>query len=121
MRTRLCVIIGSLCITIGACLFLNSCSIWEPVCRHDAVYAAIVVGEDYPVRFVYGDYGRKKHVRAQAKINGEWVWIEPFMSIVRIGKNDFRFRPTMVYSYEEYMKRVDRRIKSSDINSTFDP
>jgi hypothetical protein len=91
-----------------------SCAEWQPVCRHDAVYAAIVVGEQHSVRFVHGNYRTQKHVRAQAKINGKWVWIEPGSGAIRIGKDDPWFCPTKIYSYKQYMTKVNQRIKCSD-------
>ena len=95
-------------------LSLCSCATWQPVCRHDAVYAAIVVGEEYPVRFVYGTYRTQKHIRAQAKINGQWQYIEPFGNVIRIGKSDPFFFEEEIFSFQEYIQRVENRIKESN-------
>lgn len=50
---------------------------WMPVCRHRAVYSAIAVGEQYPVRIARGlslhDDGRTEwHAAAQVLIGEQW-------------------------------------------------
>lgn len=55
---------------------LSACTAkFTPWCRHKAVYAAIVVGEKYPVRIVLGkSTARGMHVQAQY-FDGEWKWL----------------------------------------------
>ena len=55
---------------------LSACTpTFQPVCRHKAIYAAIVVGERYPVRIVRGkSAARGMHVQAQY-FDGEWKWL----------------------------------------------
>jgi len=91
-----------------------SCATWQPVCRHDAVYSAIVVGEEYPVRFVHGTYKTQKHIRAQAKIDGQWQYIEPFGNVIKIGKSDPLFFEEKIFSFQEYMQITKNRIKEPD-------
>ena len=63
-------------------LVLSSCSqdsteAWKPVCRHDAVYAALTVGEEYPTRIVVGVNSSSgiRHAQAQAFIRDQWRWL----------------------------------------------
>jgi len=90
-------------------LLLSLCSCfrsWQPVCRHDAIYAASVVGEEHPVRLIAGDIFGVKHIRAQACIDGKWEWIEPSHAWIVIGKNDYRFKENRIYSFREYVNRL---------------
>ena len=96
-------------------LSLCSCITWQPACRHDAVYSAIVVGEEYPVRFIYGTYLAQKHIRAQAKIDGRWQYIEPFgAGLIKIGKPEPLFFEEKILSFQEYIQIIKNRIKEPD-------
>lgn len=50
---------------------------WKPVCRHQAVYAALTVGEEYPTRILSGVNTKSgiRHAQAQAYIRDEWRWL----------------------------------------------
>ena len=101
-------------------LFLSSCAspqIWNPVCRHNVIYVASVVGEQYPVRFIVGDiWPQKKHVEVQAFIDNKWQYIKFDGSNITIVKRkssflyESSFIPTYVYSWNEYMNWFDERI-----------
>jgi len=109
------ILMKKLILSLFVLCFVCSCTIWQPICRHDAVYAAIVVGEKYPVRFVCGEYKTQKHVRAQALINGKWLFIEPVgKGGIRIGKIDPWFRPTKFYTFREYIERIEKNIIKID-------
>ena len=50
---------------------------WQPVCRHRAVFSAITVGEQYPVRIARGltlqaDGRAEWHAAAQVLIGDRW-------------------------------------------------
>lgn len=95
-------------------LLLCSCAYhqWHPVCRHDAVYCAVVVGEEFSVRFAYGSHGHNnKHVVAQAYIDDEWICLGVERGVIVAAKKDYRFAVTDMFTFSEYMERVKRRIR----------
>lgn len=48
----------------------------KSMCRHKALYAASIAVEQYEVRFAVGRKKGIPHVEAQAKINGEWCFLD---------------------------------------------
>ena len=63
----------------------------EAVCRHKAVIAALIYGEHYPVRIVYGPTDNQEyHCQAQALIDGNWEFLDitPSQVFVSTGKQD---------------------------------
>ena len=84
---------------------LSACTAhFTPWCRHKAIYAAIVVGEKYPVRIVRGkSTSRGWHVQAQYW-DGEWKWLEVnnFGEIVESDKDGFY--PFEAYEVDEYFE-----------------
>lgn len=105
---------GFIIVVLSIILLLCSCAVrqWQPVCRHDAVYCAITAGEEVPVRFVYGTYGREYHVIAQAYLGGKWIDLEverKGLIVAREGREYFEV--THIFSYSDYMDRVKARIR----------
>lgn len=50
---------------------------WKPVCRHNAIYWAITVGEQFPTRIMYGYFTDRVgikyyHVQPQLHAGGKW-------------------------------------------------
>jgi hypothetical protein len=68
---------------------------WQPVCRHKAVLAATVAGEDlHPVRIQIGEMAAGgRHAQAQAWIRGEWRYLEFDGVAVWTGEKDAGFEP----------------------------
>ena len=75
-----------------------------PVCRHRAIYAAIVAGETYPVRIVRGKSTFQGwHVQAQYW-DGEWHWltVNDFGCVVESDQDGFY--PIETWSVDDYYK-----------------
>ena len=87
-------------------VWLTSCAhSMQAKCRHTAVFAALVYGEQYPVRIAVGPGKSANHAQAQAYIDGEWTWLQ-----VRDGPEEGkqeRFRPTRYYNLEGFLKRYE--------------
>lgn len=78
-------------LVIVSLLLLSSCATtFKPVCRHNAILAALTVGEKYPVRLVWGNVSGnwQNHVQAQALIDGQWRWLDVIGGTVQIGDQD---------------------------------
>ena len=80
------------------------------VCRHEAVYAAVVMGEKYPVRIAGGLWslpGRAAvlHSVAQAKIGDTWEWLCIDFPSVAVCKGDPNFQPKHYYGLMEWIER----------------
>lgn len=63
---------------------------WEGVCRHKALYCALVVGEYYETRLAYGktDKDGEYHTQAQVHMGDEWLWLKNKGSYCVIGDQD---------------------------------
>ena len=85
-------------------VWLTSCHSMQAKCRHTAVYAALVYGEQYPVEIAVGPGQSTTHAQAKAVINGEPVWLQVRDGFVYEGKQE-RFRPTRYYDLEGFLKR----------------
>lgn len=73
------------------------------VCRHRAVYSAIVMSESYPVRIAVGDAGTGRHAQAQARINGNWQWLKMGPDYwVTVGDQE-SFTPDQYYTLQAYV------------------
>ncbi len=96
-----------------------------PVCRHQALYIASVVGEYYPVKIAYGESKEKQyplytmrfaapwnntmlfnnatvtHVQAKAFIGGKWQWLGLVNGQIVITGQD-RFDPKFDYTIEQF-------------------
>jgi len=100
-------------IIISMCVLIFGCSAtFTPVCRHNAVLAALTVGEQYPVRMVWGNTPKpgidkagklyNAHVQAQAFINGEWCWLQVTGGMVQVGSKD-NYNAWNVMSVKEFI------------------
>lgn len=102
---------------------------WTPVCRHNALYIASVVGEEYPVKIAYGYSDNKVqqtnmmkfappfnnptiyndltelHVQAKALVDGKWVWLGLKDGQIVVTKQD-HFTPAVEYTLDEFFKNV---------------
>jgi hypothetical protein len=84
-------------------MILNACApTWTPVCRHQAMYAAIVVGEKYPTRIVAGKTTTGRHAQAQAYIPPSWVWlgVDGWGNVWVVDQD--KFTPDKTYTPDEY-------------------
>ena len=80
-------------------------SYWKPVCRHNAVYAAITAGEDVPVRIARGVTGKAKwHAQSQGLIDEKWCWLGVKNGWIVITEQD-RFYPIEYYTLQEYFNK----------------
>jgi len=92
-----------LLICILSCLLFSCVSgRTRGLCRHKAIYCAIVYGDLHhvPVRIAYGPSTYKPnsyHCQAQAYINGEWKWLTQVGDSVVIGEQDYWFTPTQYF------------------------
>jgi len=72
----------------------NGMTMPNAVCRHETIFCAFVAIERYDVRIAYGwpsgvkDLGGA-HVQAQAKVNGEWLWLKMRGQECEFGNQDF--------------------------------
>ena len=79
---------------------------FEPVCRHKALMAAVLVGEQYPTRIATGPSGPDtSHAQAQAYING-WKWLRVDRGIVSVGSQELftpqDYWPVWAYYYAAF-------------------
>jgi hypothetical protein len=88
MKTLRTLVVVALFATLIGCAGQNA---WKPVCRHNAKYAADVVGEKHPTKLVYGTLDGKRHVEAMAEIDGEWQYIRPY----------FGHRGVLIWTYDD--------------------
>lgn len=94
--------------------WLSGCTpTWKPVCRHNAVMCALVVGEHYPVRIMHGptDTPYWNHAQAQAYIDGQWQWLCLSGGEVFVCEQDHWFSPEKEATIQEalgWSKQVGR-------------
>ncbi len=87
---------------------------WKGVCRHEAIYAARVVGEIYKVRIAVGPSGpNTTHAQAQAFIDGKWEWLHAQGDSVYLSTQDAFFTPTIFLPVELFEKNMERITSSS--------
>lgn len=89
-------------------LTLVGCSAHQPikgVCRHDAVYAAIVYGEDHPARIRFGPTKIRSvwHAQAQVLIKDRWLWLKAQNGTVWISEQD-DFDPLNTYTVKDFIQ-----------------
>lgn len=80
----------------------------KPWCRHNAIFAAAVCGEYYPVKIVVGKTANGGHAQARCQIEGTWEWLQVRNGEVYIGVEEGPFvdeRRDM--SIESYMQLMD--------------
>lgn len=90
---------------------LSSCAtnVRPGVCRHHALFAASVYGEDYPVRISFGPAknitGKVPwwHAQAKAKIDGKWCWLQTSGDKVWVGDKE-QFDDLNTYTLDDYIK-----------------
>jgi hypothetical protein len=80
----------------------------EPNCRHMALYQAITFHDltGAPVRIAIGPSDEGLHAQAQAKVNGNWEWLEQGGFGVGTGQKDVLpgFEPNRYSSVEDFLK-----------------
>lgn len=90
-----------LLLVLGGCATIS----WQGVCRHEAIYAAIVVRDDVGeknVRIAEGPSGpTTTHAQAQVFINGEWQWLHAQVDQVYLSTQD-RFTPVRYLTIEVF-------------------
>ena len=92
-----------------AILFLTACSpYWQPKCRHDALYAASVVGEQEKVRIALGHYYGRLHAQAQALTPDGWMYLVVNHGMIDSKKTIEGFVPAKYFTFEEYSERIGR-------------
>ena len=92
----------------------DSSDAWKPFCRHDAVYAALTVGEEYPTRIVVGVTTKKgiRHAQAQAFIRDQWRWLAVSNGYIVIEESMRRdFVPDGYKNPVEYASRIPMATK----------
>jgi hypothetical protein len=100
-------------------LLLTGCSqTFQPVCRHNAVLAAITVGEQYPTKIAFGPIKGKAgeliwHSQAKAYINGEWVWLNKIGNSIQVGTIE-KFDPLNEYTIKEFLDKFFRFYKGEN-------
>lgn len=80
-------------ITFLCLLTLMGCATGKdlmPKCRHTALIAAATFSEHYDIRIAYflGNNINPAHCQAQAKIDGEWVWLQVYPATIYAGIKD---------------------------------
>jgi hypothetical protein len=80
----------------------------QPSCRHMALYQAITFRDltGAPVRIAIGPSDEGLHAQAQAKVDGEWEWLEQGRFGVGTGHRDMvpGFEPNRYSSVEDFLK-----------------
>jgi hypothetical protein len=102
----------------------NSKIKWNPVCRHNALYWAITVKEQYPTRIKYGYFMDSRngkilsyHVQPQVKIGENWYYFKVENNSVFIifnmnewtidDKIDVWVPRETFYDFSEYVKQLE--------------
>ncbi|MDQ5985909.1 MAG: hypothetical protein CSYNP_01626 [Syntrophus sp. SKADARSKE-3] len=105
---------------ICICLIFLLCScatVHSGVCRHNALYAAVVMGERYDVRIDFGPSSLNPniwHAQAKAMIGGEWQWLQVRGNHVWVGRKD-EFDPMNSFSVGDFMHVMGIRDKTVGI------
>ena len=95
-----------------ALLCFGCSTTWKPVCRHKALYTASVVGEEHPVRIVWGRIQGADHVQTQGLIDDIWEWliVNQYGYIDTIEEIP-GFTPLYYMSFQKYLEWFGKRIK----------
>ena len=85
---------------------LSACTpTFQPVCRHKAIYAAIVVGEKYPVQIARGrTENGGYHAQARYKPLTEWKWLSVDDSGFIFESNQDGFYPLEYWNVDTYFQ-----------------
>lgn len=125
MKKWLVVIFATLVLTSPA--LADSFIKWHPVCRHNAVYWAVTVGEQFPTRIMYGWFVDKVgikyyHVQPQMYLGEKWWYFKveddtvkiitkPVHRIYYVNTNeweDTEWRPQFVFpTLQKYLEYLD--------------
>ncbi len=76
-----------------------------PVCRHNALMAAVTLGERYPAMVAFGpSSGADWHAQAVVLIDNEWRWVQVRGGKLFLGEKEKfddlnRFTPNDFYDY----------------------
>ena len=94
-------------------VFLMSCTAsWQPQCRHQALYTAAVLQEDYRVQIVTGLTPRgQRHAQAQACISGRWEWLSLVNDSITITEPEYELSDTRIYTFSEFASILDQRTR----------
>ena len=83
------------------------------VCRHNAIYCGLVMGECYQTRIVTGiTVTGNRHAQAQAHIDGKWEWLKMGGYTVKVGKQEHQWLLNN-YGHQtviEYTKRIKKGV-----------
>lgn len=124
---KLCLIVSTLLISffILSAYAQNEKIRWNPECRHNALYWAITVIEQYPTRIKYGyfmDADTRKimsyHVQPQVKIGENWYYfhvVDDSVVIILFDmskwteyENDVWVPQYTYYDFSEYVKQMKK-------------
>lgn len=91
---------------------------WNPVCRHKALYWSTVVGEQFPVRIMYGYMEGVPHVQPQIKLGDTWYYfkVERETVVLTSIKN---FDPKYSMTYLQYSEMHSHYLKKEVKNGTY--
>jgi len=120
MRRLICVITASILLS-GCGLSIKARRNWDPLCRHDAVYAAMTSVEDAansgdvliavgPTnrKYTHGPYKGQTITHAQATRKdvktGRWMWLKVSDGLIVEAEQD-KFKPEKYYTIENFIKR----------------
>ena len=99
---------GIVLVLVMALFLLNECThSIQGECRHSAVYAALVMGEEHPVRIISGPSYKTGdwHGQAEAEIDGEWKALCVDEDYVYVCKRHNWFEPLGYKSVQSYMEQ----------------
>jgi len=88
-----------LLVLVAVFLLLKGCASPQPYpakvgkawCRHNAILAAAICGEYYPVKIVVGKTPGGGHAQARCKIEGTWEWLQVRQGEVYVGVEEGPF------------------------------
>ncbi|NIW52133.1 MAG: hypothetical protein GWN17_07910 [Candidatus Korarchaeota archaeon] len=95
---------------------------WKPVCRHNALYWASMVGEEHLVRIMYGYIGGVPHVQPQIKLGDTWYYfkVEKEHVVFTSMKN---FEPKYSMTYLQYAEMhsyyLKKELKKEETNGAY--
>ena len=84
--------------------FIGCAPHWITKCRHRAVVTALTAGETHEVRIMTGPARVGAHAQAQAKIDGEWQWLNINGNRVDICDQE-PFTPDRAWTVKEFNEK----------------
>jgi len=85
-------------------LFSGCATTYKPACRHEALMAAMVVGEKTDVVIAFGKSKTGNHVQAKALIGDKWEWLSVDRFGVYVSGKD-SFEVIKYYTPKQYLER----------------